>query len=264
MNSEAETAVAPKAPQFTENPFMNDGSMDHLPKATKQQQARKRAAVFEPATGQQIGECDGFYRKIEVDATQHIKLYLEGTGALAKLTKPGLAVFQIMYCQMLKSFDKDKIMMTALIARKYGIARTTYFAGITSLIETGFIAKTDIPPLYWINPKYIFNGNRLRFVQDYDLKQDKSDDMQLTVAAIKMTVKPGPAKRISAREEIEAQQTSEQQQIDVEDYIESQQDQDATASERGDAAAQSEQSNSRTGEARRTKKAPQTRLKATG
>lgn len=251
MNSQTETAVAPKAPQYAENPFMNNGSLDQLPKTTKQLQAPKRAAVFEPATGQQIGECDGFYRRTEVDATQHIKLYLEGTGALARLTKPGLAVFQIMYCQMLKSFDKDKIMMTALIARKYGISRTTYFAGITSLIETGFIAKTDIPPLYWINPKYIFNGNRLRFVQDYDLKADKDEDTQLTIAAIKMQVKPGPAKQITAREEIEALQR-----------IESKQQQNATASERADAGAQGKQSTSLTRDARKPKRAKQTRVKA--
>lgn len=247
MKASPRTLILKSAPIYEQSPFMDKGNLRNLPKTTRQMQAPKRAAVFEPATGQQIGECDGFYRKTEVDATQHIKLYLEGIGALSRLSKPGLAVFQTLYCQMLKHVAKDKVAMTPQIAKKLrNISQSVYFAGMTQLIEAGFIAKSDETPFYWINPAYIFNGNRLRFVQDYDLKEDREEET--TASLIQMTAT--------------IERKNPPNQIDVEDYIESQQDQDATASERGDAAAQSEQSTSQTGEARKAKKAPQRRLKA--
>lgn len=165
------------SPNFPKNPFMADPSMSNLPVTTKQQPAPKRGQVFEAATGSQIGNCDGFYRKTQVDATQHIKLYLEGIGALCKLSKPGLAAFQALYCQMLKQIEKDKVPMTPVIGKQLtGISQAVYFAGMTQLIDAGFIAKTDSPPFYWVNPKYIFNGNRLRFVQDYDLRNNANHD----------------------------------------------------------------------------------------
>lgn len=178
------------APQYATNPFMETASIQKLPTSTKQIQAPKKGTVFEAATGEQIGQCDGWYRKTEVDATQFIKLYLEGIGALKHLTKPGLSVFQTLYIQMTRQVMKDKVAMTPTIAlNTNGTTKRIYFAGMAQLLQTGFIAKTEEPPFYWINPAYIFNGDRLRFVQDYDLTTTKNELQTELIAAIDMQQK---------------------------------------------------------------------------
>lgn len=240
-----------KAPTFTDNPFMGD-KLKKLPVANRTMTAPKRSAVFEAATGEQIGKADGYYRRTQVDASQHIKLYLEGIGALQKLNKPGLAVFQTLYKQMLKQFDKDSVIMTPAIAKRTNkITENTYFAGITQLIKAGFIARSDDPLTFWINPTYMFNGNRLRFVQDYDLKHEHEDNHDeeegiALVVTTMATLEHNRAKQIDLEEAIAAQIAEEKTT--------------APAPERADAGAQAKQPKRRTSDAPKAKPAPRKRV----
>lgn len=245
MKEDKRALTLTKAPTFTDNPFMGE-NLKKLPVATRATTAPKRSAVFEAATGEQIGKADGYYRRTQVDASQHIKLYLEGIGALQKLNKPGLAVFQTLYKQMLKQFDKDSVIMTPAIAKRSNrITENTYFAGIAQLITAGFIARSDDPLTFWINPAYMFNGNRLRFVQDYDLKpeseQEDQGEITLEITTMK-TIEHNKTKQIELEDTIAAKIAEDSQQ-------------------RGDAAAQGEQSKTPSSDARPVKTAPQARQK---
>jgi hypothetical protein len=44
------------------------------------------------------------------------------------------------------------------------ISRTTYFKGMKELADKKFIAETMIQNYYFINPDYMFNGDRLTFI----------------------------------------------------------------------------------------------------
>lgn len=50
------------------------------------------------------------------------------------------------------------------------ISRTTYFKGMKELADKKFIAETMIQNYYFINPDYMFNGDRLTFMKTYYLK----------------------------------------------------------------------------------------------
>jgi predicted transcriptional regulator len=51
------------------------------------------------------------------------------------------------------------------IRSEMGISRATYYSAISQLIDVGIICK-KIKSEYWVNPIYIFKGNRLEFYKD--------------------------------------------------------------------------------------------------
>lgn len=171
------------APTYAENPYLEDAKLLELPKSKKLDLMQGKADLFNQATKEQIGQIDGFYNRKEVDATQFIKLYLEGTGALSKLTPSGLAVFQLLYVQLLNQIEKGQVIMTYSLATKgFSISKSIFIRGLTDLIAVDFVRKTDTTGVYWVNPRYIFNGNRLRFVQDYDRKETRREELKEIIA----------------------------------------------------------------------------------
>jgi hypothetical protein len=53
------------------------------------------------------------------------------------------------------------------------MSEATYTRGMRELIEKGFLAATPNIGLYWLNPSFIWNGDRLAFVKEYWRKPDK-------------------------------------------------------------------------------------------
>lgn len=51
------------------------------------------------------------------------------------------------------------------------LSRSTFERGISELIKANFIAETYVATYYFINPSYIFNGNRIAIVKEYILKR---------------------------------------------------------------------------------------------
>lgn len=59
------------------------------------------------------------------------------------------------------------------------ISRTIYTRGIKELIDAGFLAENSKGiSWYWINPNIIFNGDRIRFIQEYRLKRKEQRALQ--------------------------------------------------------------------------------------
>ena len=72
--------------------------------------------------------------------------------------------------------DTDTILMSYDIVDKtiVKISRTTYFKGMKELVEKHFIAETMIQNYYFINPDFMFNGDRLSLVKSYILTESKA------------------------------------------------------------------------------------------
>ena len=71
--------------------------------------------------------------------------------------------------------DTDTILMSYYIVDKtiVKVSRTTYFKGMKELVEKNFIAETMIQNYYFINPDFMFNGDRLSFVKSYILTESE-------------------------------------------------------------------------------------------
>ena len=47
------------------------------------------------------------------------------------------------------------------------MSEATYTRGMRELIEKDFIAATKVQGWYWLNPDFVWNGDRLAFVKEY-------------------------------------------------------------------------------------------------
>ena len=56
------------------------------------------------------------------------------------------------------------------------MSESTYMRGMRELTEKGFIAATPSQGLYWLNPSFVWNGDRLAFVQEYHRKKQGSPE----------------------------------------------------------------------------------------
>lgn len=133
--------------------------------------------IISPET-QEIEGITGFYTKAEVDKTHFLKLYANGIRALAGLSIAGMKVFMLIYDKVTsdEGYNRDTIILNYEMLEdeeKKMLGLRTFQRGITDLIKHEFLAETMVAGAYFINPTYIYNGNRLALVQEY-ICPDKS------------------------------------------------------------------------------------------
>lgn len=123
----------------------------------------------------------GVIGKIQlVDTDQFIKLYTKNVGLLFDLPSAAQKVLISVFCAVQKSKDAAEIYLPYHLAREIyeGLnidkipSQATFFRGISHLVKTGFLAGSyKGEGWYWINPSLIFNGDRVRFVNEYRMKR---------------------------------------------------------------------------------------------
>lgn len=111
----------------------------------------------------------GFWESQEVDSTKFVKLFVQGVKALKELTGAGTKVFEVLYLKVQENIGKDQIYMAfaSVDQALTPMSDATYSRGMRELIEKGFIAATPSQGMFWLNPSFVWNGDRLAFVKEY-------------------------------------------------------------------------------------------------
>lgn len=111
----------------------------------------------------------GFWEVQEVDSNQFLKLFINGVKALKELSSAGTKVFEILYIEMQNNIGKDRVYLSIGSVNQdiTPISKTIYTRGMRELIDKGFLAASSNMNLYWINPDFLWNGDRLAFVKEY-------------------------------------------------------------------------------------------------
>lgn len=144
---------------------------------------RKRLTL---SYGSTIVNKDGEYQGVaevcqvkKVDKEEFIKIFGSKIKHIFDLTPSALKVCVYIFkvCQDHPSTDRLYLSFFDFEERYdlYGIdkiSRPTFFRGFKELIEKRFIAESTHQNLYYINPTLFFNGDRLRFIEEYQ----KSDE----------------------------------------------------------------------------------------
>lgn len=120
----------------------------------------------------------GFYEFEEVDNTRFVKLFLDGIKQAAGLSKAGLGVFELVYHQMQGNPGKDEIKLNQYLASDNGIPERNYQRGVRELLEKEFIFRSPSDGLFFVNIRYMFNGDRLAFVKGYRRKSLNLNEYQ--------------------------------------------------------------------------------------
>lgn len=139
----------------------------------------KRGFVVDNGTGEilSVGGV-GFYEFEEVDNTRFVKLFLSGVKQAAGLSKAGLSMFELVYKQLQDHPGSDEIRLNFYIAAKSidDLNDRTFRRGLRELLDKEFLFRSPLDGMFFVNIRYMFNGDRLAFVRGYKRKKPLNND----------------------------------------------------------------------------------------
>ncbi|ETN79618.1 firmicute plasmid replication protein [Necator americanus] len=150
---------------YDKNPFM----VEMTTKTRRVTNKRGDMMLVNNQTGEIQSNIAGFWEAEEVDSTKFVKLFVQGVKALKELTGAGTKVFEVLYLRVQENIGKDRVFMalSEVDQALTPMSEATYTRGMRELIEKGFIAATPTQGWYWLNPSFVWNGDRLAFVKEY-------------------------------------------------------------------------------------------------
>jgi DNA-binding IclR family transcriptional regulator len=70
--------------------------------------------------------------------------------------------------EMQTNIGRDRVYLSASsLAEGIQISESTFARGIRELIDKKFIAPSTHVSWYWLNPDFVWNGDRIAFVKEY-------------------------------------------------------------------------------------------------
>lgn len=122
----------------------------------------------------------GFYEFEEVDNAKFVKMFLAGIKQAAGLSKAGLSVFELVYASVQANPNNDKIELSYYAASEHtkGLLERTYQRGLRELLDREFLFRSPSDGVFFVNIRYMFNGDRLAFVKGYQRKGSKFNQYQ--------------------------------------------------------------------------------------
>jgi hypothetical protein len=133
----------------------------------------KRGLVIDGGTGEIFGRGGAYaYEFEEVDKERFVKLFLSGLKQAAGLSKAGLAVFEVVYQQIRENRNSDQVQLSFYRASQQikELNDRTYQRGLRELLDKEFLYRSPEDGTFFVNIRYMFNGDRLAFVKAYHLK----------------------------------------------------------------------------------------------
>jgi hypothetical protein len=122
-------------------------------------------------TGEMHGTHIATFKK--VDRTQFVKLFTANIAMTFDLSSSGIKTFTVlMWAVQHKALCKDEVDLDAIILEEFieqhkeknlKLSLPTFKRGINELEKAMMIAKTMRQGRYFINPNFIFNGDRIVF-----------------------------------------------------------------------------------------------------
>ena len=150
---------------YTRNPFVVGGMVKSK---TKRLLNKKGDMMVMGSTGETVAPIAGFWQAQEVDATKFVKLYINGVKAFKELSNAGTHVFEVLYLEVQKAIGQDRVYLSfTTLDEQLKLSQATFTRGMRELIDKGFVAPTEAVAWYWLNPDFMWNGDRLAFVKTY-------------------------------------------------------------------------------------------------
>jgi hypothetical protein len=144
----------------------------------------KRKGSFVNEKGEVVDEGDLVIgSEYFVDRERFVKLYIGSLRLFAGLSVMGVRLFIEVMRRMERHREKVYLVPMDLCASMGGISRMTYYRALRELLEAEVLARySGNPIIYYINPAYMFNGDRMvmmrRFVSQEKLSwiMDESEE----------------------------------------------------------------------------------------
>lgn len=110
-----------------------------------------------------------------VDSGKFTKVYANRLKDVFELSSTALKLFGYFITEFNFKNDQDIVYMNMQEGMEFCgyTSRSMVYRGLSELIIRGFICKTSRPWMFFVNPNYAFNGDRIRVFTEYVL--DTSD-----------------------------------------------------------------------------------------
>jgi|SRR6188768_794665 len=137
-----------------------------------------KVSLFSPDTGELFANgALSIVEEKEVDTEEFMKMYKTGIGKMWELTKSGQMIFDYVYSEMTghNGMNKDTVALNAHHIKKWkpDINVRTFNRGLRELLEKEFLFRSVTRDLFFINVRYMFNGDRLALVKLYRRKSNQ-------------------------------------------------------------------------------------------
>jgi hypothetical protein len=154
-----------------QNPFLSE-AVGNTKQGIKRITHNKDGGSMVMVTTGEVVAPAGFWHAQEVDRTQFVKLFVNGVKAFKDLSGSGTKVFEVLYLEIQKQIGKDRVYLSfhAVEQEITPMSEATYSRGMRELVTKNFIAPSELQGWYFINPDYLWNGDRLAFVKEYRMK----------------------------------------------------------------------------------------------
>jgi Fe2+ or Zn2+ uptake regulation protein len=170
------TTLVPKRklldfPVHKKNPFL-DTTVIHS--RNKRITVKAGSAIVDMGTGEIEGQTD-IVQVLKVDDAKFIKVFTQNVGLYFELGLGGLRLLQLVYVLAQNRPGKDRIYMNPetmydqLPANVPKLSLATFYRSLAELLNKDILARieSDIH-WYFINPALFFNGDRIRFITQYE------------------------------------------------------------------------------------------------
>lgn len=123
-----------------------------------------------------------FRHKEEVDGEKFMKIYTAQLKEMFALSYPSLKVFGYFIKEMQKLKDTTDVFFRLQDCMDFCdyTSRAIVYRGLTELIQKGFICKTARTSTFYVNPLYVFNGNRIAIYKEY-VRNDFFEGEQISI-----------------------------------------------------------------------------------
>ncbi|RZK76829.1 MAG: hypothetical protein EOO85_10335 [Pedobacter sp.] len=159
------------------NPFLED-TIQHIERGEKTLLFGQKQPDLIIDSNSQVKGHSLFARRIPIDKAKFMKVFMTGLSNWFDLSKAGIKVFAYIANQVKPNrdtFDLDFDECKAFTGYK---GTSTILSALAELMENKFIARGPNPYKYYINPTIFFNGDRLTFIEQYEV-EDKNSDLEI-------------------------------------------------------------------------------------
>jgi hypothetical protein len=153
-----------------ENPFIKDLDIKVRSKSVKVSKLGKQDNInlINEDTGEHHGTYIGTTKR--VDEEQFLKLFTSNIAMTFDLNSAGIKAFNVLcYVMQNTAIEKDRIFIDKYVMEDFNkhhnkkLSKAVLYRGLTELIDNSIIARAQREGEYFINPNFVFNGDRIVF-----------------------------------------------------------------------------------------------------
>jgi hypothetical protein len=178
-----------KLMRYKENPFITDLNISTKSKRVNISSSigKNENVLINQNTGEVQGTHITTYR--QVDDKEFVKLFVGNIALTLDLTAAGIKAFNVlMYMVQYKAIQKDlvtldKYSLETFLSSKNDIkifTKKTFERGLKELVTAKIIARCEKAGDFFINPSFVFNGDRIAFTKVIERKRTEQKENHQT------------------------------------------------------------------------------------